>query len=118
MQRAVGNGTNGGAMTRPAQQHDEDDDRHLRRLLARLPGRLRRPVEWLRRPSSRWVRMPAGGLLVIGGILGFLPVLGLWMLPLGVLLLGEDIPALKRATNRSIDWAERRWKERQARRKR
>jgi hypothetical protein len=104
-------------MARQAPEHDEDEDRHLRWLLERLPAWLRRPLEWLRRPSSRWVRLPAGVLLIFGGLLGFLPVLGLWMLPLGMLLLGEDIPALKRATNRSFDWAERRWNARQARRR-
>jgi hypothetical protein len=105
-------------MSRKAHRHDEDEDRHLRWLLERLPARLRRPVEWLRRPSSRWLRLPCGALLIVGGVFSFLPVLGLWMLPLGVLLLGEDIPALKRATNRSFDWAEQRWSRRQARRKR
>ena len=104
-------------MKRTAHQPDQDEDRHIRWLLARLPERARRPIDWLRRPSSRWVRMPAGGLLIVGGLFGFLPVLGFWMLPLGMLLLGEDIPALKRATNRSFDWAERRWKARQDRRR-
>ncbi|AIQ90765.1 protein of unassigned function [Methylobacterium oryzae CBMB20] len=39
--------------------------------------------------------MAAALALIGGGVLSFLPVLGLWMLPLGLALLSEDIPALK-----------------------
>lgn len=37
-----------------------------------------------------------GILLVIGGILGFLPVLGFWMIPLGMLVLSIDLPFVRR----------------------
>jgi hypothetical protein len=47
-------------------------------------------------------------LLICGGLLSFLPVLGLWMLPLGLLLLAEDVPPLKSARTRILDWVERR----------
>lgn len=33
--------------------------------------------------------------LIAGGMLSFLPILGIWMLPLGFALLSEDIPVLK-----------------------
>jgi len=36
-----------------------------------------------------------GLLLVFGGILGFLPILGFWMIPLGLALLATDIPPLR-----------------------
>ncbi len=36
-----------------------------------------------------------GVLLIFGGILGFLPVLGFWMIPLGLALLATDIPPLR-----------------------
>ena len=35
-------------------------------------------------------------LLILGGVFSFLPVLGLWMLPLGLMVLAVDIPPLKR----------------------
>ena len=41
-------------------------------------------------------------------LLSFLSILGLWMLPLGLLLLAEDVPPLKSARTRILDWAERR----------
>jgi len=73
-----------------------------------LPARLQRAVKWLRRPSSRWARLPAGALFTIGGVFSILPVLGLWMLPVGLVLLAEDIPALRRMTDRCLAWIERR----------
>jgi hypothetical protein len=40
--------------------------------------------------------------MILGGIFGFLPILGFWMLPVGLILLGEDIPAVKRMTLRVL----------------
>jgi hypothetical protein len=37
-----------------------------------------------------WIRTGSGSLLVVGGIFGFLPVLGFWMIPLGLILLAVD----------------------------
>lgn len=36
------------------------------------------------------VRVGVGVLLVVGGLLGALPVLGFWMVPLGLLVLSVD----------------------------
>lgn len=47
-------------------------------------------------PRSRLARIGVGVALIFGGILGFLPVLGFWMVPLGVLVLSQDIPAVRR----------------------
>jgi hypothetical protein len=74
-----------------------DHERRLRRLLRRLPGRMQAETRWLRKPASRWARIPAGILLIIGGCLAVLPVFGLWMLPLGLMLLADDIQPLRRA---------------------
>ena len=71
-------------------------ERRLRRLLRRLPGRMQAITRWLRKPASRWARIPAGILLILGGCLAILPVFGLWMLPLGLMLLADDIPPLRR----------------------
>ncbi|MDT8427605.1 MAG: hypothetical protein RQ757_02435 [Pseudomonadales bacterium] len=37
-----------------------------------------------------------GVLLTMLGFLGFLPVLGFWMIPLGLALLATDLPPLRR----------------------
>ena len=85
-----------------------DPERRLRRLLRRLPSRMQAITRWLRKPASRWARLPAGVLLIIGGCLAILPVFGLWMLPLGLMLLADDIPPLRRLRDRALDWLERR----------
>lgn len=63
-----------------------------------------RLIRTLRRPRARWVRLPVAALLIPGGFFSFLPVLGFWMLPLGLLLLAVDIPPLKHLVNRFINW--------------
>jgi len=92
-----------GADGRPA-----GGDPRLDALVRRLPPRLAGTVDYLLQPSSRWVRIPAGMLLVVGGVLSFLPVLGIWMLPLGLALLAEDVPALRASRSKVFDWIERR----------
>lgn len=50
---------------------------------------------------------------MFGGVFSFLPVLGIWMLPLGLMLIAQDIPLLRTPTVRVLDWMERKWLERQ-----
>ncbi|SFH97590.1 hypothetical protein [Bradyrhizobium sp. cf659] len=83
-------------------------DPRLDKLVHRLPTRMGDTVTYLLKPSSRWVRIPSGALLVVGGVLSFLPVLGVWMLPLGLALLAEDVPALRSSRSKVFDWIERR----------
>lgn len=83
-------------------------DPRLDALVHRLPPRLANTVTYLLKPSSRWVRIPSGALLIVGGVLSFLPVLGIWMLPLGLALLAEDVPALRSSRSKVFDWIERR----------
>ena len=91
------------------------DERPLHRLLAALPGPVRREMERLRRPGAGWVRVPLGMALILGGFVGFLPILGFWMLPLGVLLLAEDLPILRRPTLRALGAAQGWWDRRRGR---
>ena len=85
------------------------DDR-VARLLARLPARVGATVNWLRHPSRRLVRLGSALLLILGGIFSILPVLGIWMLPLGLALLAEDVPGLKDPLERGALWLEHRWR--------
>lgn len=84
-------------------------DRKFDRLAHLLPSPMRGPIAWLRAPSARFVRIPCGILLIFLGFLGFLPILGFWMVPLGVLLLAQDIPFLQRPTRVALTWIERKW---------
>jgi hypothetical protein len=84
-------------------------DKRLERLIDRLPRFLSSSVRWLRQPSLIWLRIPAGILLIAGGLLSFLPILGLWMLPLGAMLLSDDLSSLRSWRTRLLDWMERRY---------
>lgn len=70
--------------------------------LERLAPPLRRPLAHLRR--DRWfpLRLPLAILLTIGGLFWFLPILGLWMLPAGLLLLAIDLPRLRGPVSAAI----------------
>jgi hypothetical protein len=68
------------------------DEQALQRLLAGLPPLVARTIRALLRPDAWWLRIPVALTLIAGGVMGFLPLLGFWMLPLGVLLLPKDIP--------------------------
>jgi hypothetical protein len=59
-------------------------------------------------PRSRAMRITVGCLLVLGGCLGFLPVLGFWMIPLGLLVLSADFASIRRRRRRLSVWWERR----------
>ena len=55
-------------------------------------------------PRSRIVRVAIGVGLVLGGVLGFLPVLGFWMVPLGLLVLSVDLPIVRRWRRQLVVW--------------
>jgi len=61
-----------------------------------------------RMPRSRAARIAIGVVLVILGIFGFLPVLGFWMIPLGLLVLSYEFASVRRLRRRFIIWWERR----------
>ena len=67
----------------------------------------------IRVPQQRILRVALGLAAVAGGIFGFLPVLGFWMLPLGLLILSIDFPPVRRfrriATVRLVGWLKRRF---------
>ncbi|WP_342641855.1 hypothetical protein [Rhodoligotrophos ferricapiens] len=52
-------------------------------------------------PRSRLARIAIGAALVIGGTLGFLPILGFWMVPLGLLVLSFDLALVRRGRRRA-----------------
>ena len=89
-------------------------DARVAHVLTKLPGRARSAIGWLRHPPRRWLRLLAAMLLIAGGILSLLPVLGLWMLPLGLALMSDDVPSLKTPLECSARWSEGAWKARAA----
>jgi len=63
-------------------------------------------------PKSKPLRIGLGIVLVGCGFLGFLPVLGFWMIPLGFLVLSVDLPAVRRWRRQLTVWWYRRKDER------
>ena len=59
-------------------------------------------------PRSRGWRIVLGCALILGGIVGFLPVVGFWMAPLGVMVLSVDFHMVRRWRRRlRVRWG--RW---------
>jgi hypothetical protein len=62
----------------------------------------------LRKPSPFAVRLVVALLLIVGGLFSFLPVLVLWMLPLGLLFIAQDVPLLQKPLVKALAWVEAR----------
>lgn len=84
-------------------------DRAYDGLEREAPDRVARAIRWLREPSGRWVRLPLGVLLVAAGFFGFLPVLGFEFIPLGLLLIAQDVPPLRKPVASATLWLEEKW---------
>jgi hypothetical protein len=59
-------------------------------------------------PQSKPIRVGLGILLVAFGLVGFLPIVGFWMIPLGLLVLSVDIPIVRRWRRQLAVWWHRR----------
>ena len=64
---------------------------------------MRRANYWGRRKLPPGVRTLVGLLFCAGGVFWWLPILGLWMLPVGLVLIALDIPGLKKPVSRWLD---------------
>jgi hypothetical protein len=84
-------------------------DAGLERLSRRLPDKIGHHLRKNIGPSSALIRIPIGVALIVGGIFSFLPVLGLWMIPLGLALIARDVSFLRPPLIRLLDWIEKKW---------
>lgn len=55
-------------------------------------------------PRSRPIRIITGLVLILCGFFGFLPIIGFWMIPLGILVLSMDVPLIRRGRRRFEVW--------------
>jgi len=55
-------------------------------------------------PASQILRICIGVILILGGFLGFLPLLGFWMVPMGLVVLSVDLPIARRWRRRVEVW--------------
>jgi membrane-bound ClpP family serine protease len=85
-------------------------DKAYRGLERETPDWVSRAIRWLRDPGSRWVRLPIGVALISVGMFGFaLPVVGVEMIPLGLLLVAQDVPFLRKPVGNFTIWLEDKW---------
>jgi hypothetical protein len=68
----------------------------------RIADILRKVYRWSENHVPPGLRLVVGLLLMVGGVFGFLPVLGFWMLPVGAMLVAMDIPPLHRWLRRRL----------------
>jgi hypothetical protein len=59
-------------------------------------------------PQGRWQRIGLGTLLIFFGFLGFLPILGFWMIPLGVFVLSLELAFVRRWRRKTVVWWQKR----------
>ena len=68
-----------------------------------------RSMRWAQRRLPAGVRSLLGVVSMAGGLVGFLPVLGFWMFPLGVVLVVSDFPPLRRRMEQWLSRTRRRY---------
>lgn len=73
------------------------------------PDRVSRAIHWLRDPKSRRIRLPLGIVLILASFGWILPVLGLELLPIGLLLIAQDVPILRKPVACLMLALEARW---------
>lgn len=59
-----------------------------------LRSAIRKGIVWSKTHIPAGLRTIVGLLLIVGGIFGFLPILGFWMAPLGIAIIALDVVPL------------------------
>lgn len=86
-------------------QKRELGNRPTRSWAKRVKIYVLRAFHRIKRHPSHAVRWTVAVGLIVGGLLGpFVPVLGLWMLPLGIVLVVAQRPGYWRMRRRFVKW--------------
>ena len=72
------------------------DEKDRKGWKQRLLDAMRKAYRWGDEKVPPGLRLVFGLLLIVGGVFGFLPVLGFWMIPLGVAVVWLDVASLRR----------------------
>lgn len=88
-------------MSRQARKHEHRLRRQFAAIVRSTPA-TRKPVEWLLNDRKRMIRVPVAALFLVGGLFSFLPLFGVWMLPIGLMLLAVDVPLLRPRVNAAV----------------
>ena len=90
-------------------------NQELDRLQPHLSGWGARGLRRIRTRAATLVRIPLAVVLIAAGFVGFLPILGFWMIPLGLALIALDVPFLRGPLARVLAWVNARLEMRAAR---
>ena len=63
----------------------------MRDLSTRLKVKAKSFLAWVKHTVPPGLRLVVGIVFIIGGVFGFLPILGFWMIPLGIAIALMDI---------------------------
>jgi hypothetical protein len=85
-------------------------DEELDLLQERVPGSVSKLMMRVRAPSAKPYRIPIGIALTVGGVFGFLPLVGFWMVPLGLAVLAQDVPVIRPPLARAVAWVNKKSK--------
>ncbi len=79
---------------------------NLKSFPEKITSRIRHAFRRENLPRNRAARIALGSALAVGGVAGaILPVLGIWMLPLGIAVLSVDIPGVRRFVRKTkVKW--------------
>jgi hypothetical protein len=85
-------------------------DEAFANLEQEVPDRVTTFIHWIRSPRSRWIRLPLGIVCIVASFFWFLPVIGIEFFPIGLLLIAQDVPFLRRPAAKLLLWLEREWR--------
>ena len=74
---------------------------HKGELRRRIAATCCRALYWGQNHVAPGLRSLIGFMFMVGGVFGFLPILGFWMFPLGVAFVALDVP---QARHKIDDW--------------
>lgn len=55
-------------------------------------------------PKTKAMRLLLGGSFILMGIVGFLPIVGYWQIPVGIMILSIDLPLMRRFRRKFVTW--------------
>lgn len=87
-------------MTRTPDFHEE-----ISRFQNHIPPWAGRSLNRLRGKRGRWVRGSTGIALIVAWAFFPIPVIGFWMLPVGLVLLAHDVPIVRAPIARLLRFA-------------
>ena len=82
-------------------------DEELERFEGLVPPVLGKLLAYTQRPGTFHYRLPIALLFIVGGCAGFLPILGFWMVPVGLMLIVQDVRPARRPMSRALAFANR-----------